>query len=90
MNLESQMLNSTFWMNTSLRYASKTQKISVALERLKQKRWAILYVSYRLDELFQIDDRMTIPRDRRSMLVDATKLLKPRTVVEAIIGRKIS
>ena len=67
---------------------SETEKLFAALERLKQKGSAILYVSHRLDEIFQITDRITVLRDGRNTLVEKTEMLKPRTVVEAMTGRK--
>ena len=69
---------------------SETEKIFAALERLKQKGSAILYVSHRLDEIFQITDRITVLLDGRNTLVEKTEMLKPRTVVEAMTGREIS
>ena len=68
---------------------SETEKLFAALERLKQKGSAILYVSHRLDEIFQITDRITVLRDGRNTLVEKTEKLKPRTVVEAMTGREI-
>ncbi|MEL0329137.1 MAG: sugar ABC transporter ATP-binding protein [Deltaproteobacteria bacterium] len=69
---------------------SETEKLFAALDRLKQKGGAILYVSHRLDEIFQITDRITVLRDGRNTLVEKTEMLKPRTVVEAMTGREIS
>ena len=69
---------------------SETEKLFEALERLKQKGCSILYVSHRLDEIFQITDRISVLRDGKNTLVEKTKMLKPRTVVEAMTGRQIS
>ena len=69
---------------------SETGKLFAALERLKQKGSAILYVSHRLDEIFQITDRITVLQDGRNTMAEKTKMLKPQTVVEAMTGRKIS
>ena len=69
---------------------SETEKLFAALERLKQKGSAILYVSHRLDEIFKITDRITVLRDGSNTLAEKTEKLKPRTVVEAMTGREIS
>ena len=69
---------------------SETEKLFAALERLKQKGSAILYVSHRLDEIFKITDRITVLRNGSNTLAEKTEKLKPRTVVEAMTGREIS
>lgn len=58
------------------------------IERLKGQNIAIIYISHRMDEIYQIADRITVLRDGKKTLTDSLAALTPAEIVEAIIGRR--
>ena len=66
------------------------QKLFEVLTALREKGIAIIYVTHRLDEVFEIADRVTVMRNGK---VVATKLIgetNPEALVFDIVGRKPS
>src|SRR5438477_2481681 len=70
--------------------ASEVARLFTALRRLRSRGVGMIYVSHRLDEVFEIADRMVILRDGR--LVSACKVCdsNPDEAVLRIIGREPS
>jgi D-xylose transport system ATP-binding protein len=48
-----------------------------------------IYISHRLEEVFEITDRVTVLRDGRSVLTAATKELDRDRVIAAMVGREV-
>jgi ribose transport system ATP-binding protein len=68
---------------------AETASLFQIVERLKERGLAIVYISHRLDEIFQIADRVTVLRDGQvveSALIAETSL---EAVIAAMVGREI-
>jgi D-xylose transport system ATP-binding protein len=71
------------------------QRLLALLVELRSRGTAILYVSHRLDEVFQIADRITVLRDGRSVYTadhtpgDASPATRER-VIAHMVGRAVS
>ena len=59
------------------------------VRRLREKGVAIIYISHRLDEIFQIAQRVTILRDGRHVATRPINEMTPASLVEMMIGREI-
>ncbi len=66
----------------------ETHRLFTVLRRLRDDGMALVYVSHRLDEVFEIADRVTIMRD--GLVVGETTIAAttPQQVVTAIVGRQ--
>lgn len=58
------------------------------LERLRDEGVGMIYVSHRLDEVFQISDRVVVLRDGETVGVRAVAHTTPEELVDLIVGRK--
>jgi ribose transport system ATP-binding protein len=69
--------------------AAEVARLFDIIERLKRRRIAVLYVSHRLNEIFQIADRVTVLRDGKR--VDTRRLgeLSEDDVVTMMLGRAL-
>ena len=68
---------------------SETQALFTLIRSLKAKGISIVYISHRMEEIFQIADRITVLRDGRRVLTAATADLTMHQLVEQIVGRKM-
>lgn len=66
----------------------ETQRLFSILRELAAEGITVIYVSHRLEEVFEIADRVTVMRDGREILTRDTKLLTIPEVVEAMVGTK--
>ena len=66
----------------------ETQRLFAILRELAGEGITVLYVSHRLEEVFQIADRVTVMRDGREILTRDTTALTIPEVVEAMVGTK--
>ena len=66
----------------------ETQRLFSILRELAAEGITVLYVSHRLEEVFEIADRVTVMRDGREILTNDTDLLTIAEVVEAMVGTK--
>jgi ribose transport system ATP-binding protein len=69
--------------------AHEVAKLFKLVADLKAKGVAILFVSHRLEEVFEIADRVTVLRDGRRILTAETSSLSPGDTIEAIVGRRM-
>lgn len=76
---------------TSVLTEGETEKLMVILKRLRDEGIACIYISHKLDEVFELCDRMVILRDgqyisehRKTEGYDSAK------VIEEMIGRKLN
>ncbi len=58
------------------------------LRRLRDDGVGMIYVSHRLDEVFQISDRVVVLRDGETVGVRAVAHTSPEELVDLIVGRK--
>jgi ABC-type sugar transport system ATPase subunit len=66
----------------------ETGRLFAVLRRLARGGITMLYVSHRLEEVFEIADRITVMRNGKVVLTDDRSALTIETVVHAMIGRK--
>jgi ABC-type sugar transport system ATPase subunit len=57
---------------------------------LKQRGVSIIYISHRLDEIFDLSDRVTILRDGRNVATESTADLTMQRLVRMMVGRDVS
>lgn len=74
---------------TSALTQTETEGLFQLIRKLKARGISIVYVSHRMEEIFQIADRVTVLRDGRHVLTGDTKSLTLEQVIETIIGRKV-
>lgn len=60
------------------------------IEELKKKGIAIIYISHRMDEIFQISDRLTVFRDGKYVNTKYIKDTNYDEVVAMMVGRNVS
>jgi ribose transport system ATP-binding protein/rhamnose transport system ATP-binding protein len=60
------------------------------IRRLARQGVAIVYVSHRMAEVFEISDRVTVMKDGRVTGVRATASVKPRELISLMVGRELS
>lgn len=68
----------------------EVSRLFAIIRDLRARGCAILYVSHRMDEIFALCDRITILRDGRQVLTDELASLTRDTVVERMVGRRLS
>lgn len=59
------------------------------VRRLRAKGVAIIYISHRLDEIYQIAGRVTVLRDGRHVATKPISEVTPASLVEMMVGREI-
>ena len=62
----------------------------VILHRLKQKGVTILYISHRIEEIFQISDRVTVLRDGQLVSTKNTSETDKAELIRLMVGRELS
>lgn len=60
------------------------------IQHLKTKEVAIIYISHRMEEIFEISDRITVMRDGMTVDTTLTKETNVDDVVRKMVGREIS
>ncbi len=59
------------------------------IARLKQQGIAIIYISHRMEEVFEIADRITILRNGVRLLTKPLSQISPAQIVEGIVGKAV-
>ena len=72
---------------TSSLTASESHALFALMHRLKEQGISIVYISHRMDEIFQITDRITVLRDGRHVLTEETRSLTMNRVIDVIVGK---
>ena len=70
--------------------ANEVARLFAALHRLRARGVGMIYVSHRLDEVFEIADRMVVLRDGRVVGERAITATTPEEVILLIVGREPS
>jgi ribose transport system ATP-binding protein len=65
------------------------QNLFKIIKALRKNGIGIIYISHRLEEVFQIGDRVTILRDGRKVLTDNITNLKQTDIVRHMVGRDL-
>ncbi|HEU4675757.1 MAG TPA: sugar ABC transporter ATP-binding protein [Motilibacteraceae bacterium] len=66
----------------------ETHRLFTVLRGLRERGLGLVYVSHRLDEVFEIADRMTVMRDGRVVAECEVASTSPAQVVEHIVGHR--
>lgn len=69
---------------------SETQRLHELIRQLADQGKAILYVSHRLDEVFQIADHISVLKDGRQVGDQPIETLEPKDVIKMIVGFDIA
>jgi len=68
--------------------ADEVERLFTAIRPLRDKGVGMIYVSHRLDEIFQIADRVAVLRDGEMVGVRSIDHTTPEELVQKIVGRK--
>ena len=56
---------------------------------LKSRKVAIVYISHKMDEIYEISDRITVLRDGNYIVTRATSEISPKGLISLMVGREI-
>lgn len=70
--------------------ADEVARLFSSLRRQRERGVGMIYVSHRLDEVFEIADRIVVLRDGRVVGTRATEATNPEEVIGLIVGREPS
>ena len=59
------------------------------LARLRADRVGMIYISHKIEEVFQLADRITVLRDGRTVGTDPARELDPQKVIARMVGRDV-
>jgi len=74
---------------TSSLSKNETELLFQLMNRLKAKGIAIIYISHRMDEIFQVCDRVTVLRDGSNRLTNKIAELEMDQLIEHIVGNRV-
>ena len=75
---------------TSAITESEVSKLFENIRMLTQKGIGIIYISHKMDELFEISDRITVLRDGTYISTSNTAEITPRELIRRMVGRDIT
>ncbi len=67
----------------------ETSRLFILLDQLKKSGMGIIYVSHRLDEVFQIADRMQVLRDGADVVITNVNSATQSQIIKWMVGRDI-
>jgi rhamnose transport system ATP-binding protein len=70
--------------------AHEVERLFTIVRRLRDRGVSILFVSHRLDEVFDLCDRATVFRDGRHVITTSTSELTTADLVRHMVGRTVS
>ena len=70
--------------------AHEVERLFTIVRRLRDRGVAILFVSHRLDEVFELCDRATVFRDGRHVITTATSELTTADLIRHMVGRAVT
>jgi len=74
---------------TSALTVTETKNLFSAIRRLTARGVAIIYISHRLDEIFEIGDRVTVLRDGHNVSTHVVKIADRRELVRLMADREL-
>jgi len=75
---------------TSSLEAHETSLVLATIRRLAQRGLGVVYISHRLDEVFQIADRITVLRDGNLVATKLTSETSRPEVINLMVGRELT
>jgi len=70
--------------------AREVEKLFVITRQLRQRGVAILFVSHRLEEVFELADRVTIMRDGAHVITAPTSQFTSEDIIRYMVGRELT
>ena len=70
--------------------AHEVARLFTIVRRLRERGVSVLFVSHRLDEVFELCDRATVFRDGRHVVTTATSQLSTADLIRSMVGRVVS
>src|SRR5207244_7902459 len=70
--------------------AHEVERLFTIVRRLRDRGVSVLFVSHRLDEVFELCDRATVLRDGRHVVTSATRELTTADLVRHMVGRAVT
>jgi len=74
---------------TSSLTATESQALFGLIRKLKARGISIIYISHRMEEIFEIADRITVLRDGRRIVTEAIRDSTMDRVIEQIVGQRM-
>ncbi|MEW6638271.1 MAG: sugar ABC transporter ATP-binding protein [Actinomycetota bacterium] len=74
---------------TSSLTRTETEALFSLIRKLKESGISIVYISHRMEEVFQIADRVTVLRNGRNVITDDVANLTLEEVIDHIVGEKM-
>jgi ABC-type sugar transport system ATPase subunit len=68
----------------------EVKRLFQIIQDLKQKQYGIIYISHRLEEIYEISDRISVLRDGKHIGTAKADDLSPLELIRWIVGREIS
>jgi ABC-type sugar transport system ATPase subunit len=75
---------------TSALSEQEVRRLFETIRTLKARGVTILYISHKMDEVFQLADRITVLRDGRLVQTVSRAEAEPRQVINLMVGREIA
>ncbi len=69
---------------------AELEGLFAVIRRLAGQGVAFVYISHRLNEVFEIADRVTVMKDGQAVGTDSVKNLTPPRLIEMMVGRELS
>jgi len=69
---------------------SEVETLYSIIEKLRQENIAVLFISHKLDEVFQVSDRITVLRDGKFIGCEDTARLDNNSLVSMMVGRSVT
>jgi rhamnose transport system ATP-binding protein len=70
--------------------AHEVERLFTIVRRLRDRDVAVLFVSHRLNEVFELSDRATVLRDGRHVVTARTDEVTPADLVRYMVGRAVT
>lgn len=67
----------------------ETKKLFALLKELRSQGCGLIYISHRMEEIFELADRVVVLRDGKSVFSSAMKGLSEENLIQAMVGRSI-
>ncbi len=75
---------------TAVLAANERRRLFTIIARLKQRGMLVVFVSHRIEEVFEIADRITVLRNGRCVASSAARDLDRETLVRQMVGHDVS
>jgi ABC-type sugar transport system ATPase subunit len=67
----------------------EVKRLFQIIQDLKQKKYGIIYISHRMEEIYEISDRITVLRDGKHIGTAKADDLTPHELIQWMVGREI-